>query len=120
MAKGIGPKRLVVGSHYGLKDWLLQRITAVIMALYTIVLLVLFLINKPVDYPSWASLFSHGLFKILTFLTLASLFYHAWIGIRDIWMDYIKPTSIRLSLHVLTVLWLIGCLVYSAVILWRI
>ena len=41
----IGPKRLVVGAHYGLKDWLLQRITAVIMIIFTIVLLVAFLLG---------------------------------------------------------------------------
>ncbi|MFS2105319.1 succinate dehydrogenase, hydrophobic membrane anchor protein, partial [Ralstonia sp. Ralssp135] len=32
----IGPKRLVVGAHYGLKDFLAQRVTAVIMAVYTV------------------------------------------------------------------------------------
>ncbi len=40
--------------------------------------------------------------KFLTFLFFVSLFYHAWIGVRDIWMDYVKPTGLRLTLHVLT------------------
>ncbi|MFM2108072.1 MAG: succinate dehydrogenase, hydrophobic rane anchor protein, partial [Pseudomonadota bacterium] len=38
----IGPKRVVVGAHYGLRDWLAQRVTAVVMAVFTIVTLVLF------------------------------------------------------------------------------
>ncbi|MGX0526046.1 succinate dehydrogenase hydrophobic anchor subunit, partial [Ralstonia pickettii] len=42
----IGPKRLVVGAHYGLKDFLAQRVTAVIMAVYTVVLLAAFLLSK--------------------------------------------------------------------------
>jgi succinate dehydrogenase / fumarate reductase membrane anchor subunit len=49
-----------------------------------------------------------------------SLLFHAWIGVRDIWMDYIKPVSIRLTLHVLTALWLIACFGYTAQILWRV
>ena len=57
--------------------------------------------------------------QVLTLLAWLSLCYHAWIGIRDIWMDYVKPVSIRLTLHVLTALWLIGCAVYCAKILWR-
>jgi succinate dehydrogenase / fumarate reductase, cytochrome b subunit len=44
----IGPKRLVVGAHYGLKDWLAQRVTAVVMALFTLVLLVAYLITDEV------------------------------------------------------------------------
>lgn len=38
----IGPKRLVVGAHYGLRDWMAQRVTAIIMAIYTVILLVTF------------------------------------------------------------------------------
>jgi succinate dehydrogenase / fumarate reductase membrane anchor subunit len=53
-------------------------------------------------------------------LTFFSLFYHAWVGIRDIWMDYIPATGLRLVLQTLTVLWLVGCLAYSAQILWRV
>lgn len=119
MKEKIGAKRLVVGAHHGFKDWLLQRITAVIMALYTIVLLVLFMLSEEHNYQNWAALFAHPLLKILTFMTFLSLFFHAWVGIRDIWMDYIKPLSIRLIMHVLTALWLIGCTVYAALILWR-
>jgi succinate dehydrogenase / fumarate reductase membrane anchor subunit len=116
----IGSKRLVVGAHYGLKEWIIQRITAVVMVVFTVVLLVAYLISGGASYEAWAGLFSNQLMKLLTFLTFLSLFYHAWIGIRDIWMDYIKPVSIRLSLQVLTVLWLVACAVYAAEILWKV
>ena len=48
-----------------------------------------------------------------------SLFYHAWIGVRDIWMDYVKPTGLRLTLHVVTLAALIGYAAWAAAILWR-
>jgi succinate dehydrogenase / fumarate reductase membrane anchor subunit len=115
----IGPKRLVVGAHYGLKDWLLQRVTAVIMIIFTLILLVAFLLGDS-TYDAWAGLFANQIMKLITFLAIASLTYHAWVGIRDIWMDYIKPVGIRLTLHVLTALWLIACLSYTAQILWRV
>ncbi len=122
--KDFGAKRLTVGAHYGLMDWLAQRVTAVIMAVYTLVLLVMFFTSAEFSYDTWAGVFTASwggfpIMKLLTFLTLLSLFYHAWIGIRDIWMDYVKPTAIRLTLHVLTILWLLGCSAYAALILWR-
>jgi len=116
----IGPKRLVVGAHYGLKEWIVQRVTAIVMVVFTVVLLVDYCITGSATYEGWAGLFSNQFMKLLTFLAFFSLFYHAWIGVRDIWMDYIKPVGIRLTLHVLTALWLIACLGYTAQILWRV
>jgi succinate dehydrogenase / fumarate reductase, membrane anchor subunit len=119
-ANNIGPKRLVVGAHYGFKDWLSQRITAVVMAVFTIVLLVAFLTSKNTGYVAWAGLFANQWMKILTFVTIVSLTWHVWVGVRDIWMDYVKPTGIRLGLQALTILWLVGCLGYAVQILWRV
>ncbi|QUP53473.1 succinate dehydrogenase, hydrophobic membrane anchor protein [Ralstonia syzygii] len=116
----IGPKRLVVGAHYGLKDFLVQRVTAVVMAVYTVVLLGAFLLSKDTSYQSWAGLFANQWMKLLTFVALLSLAFHAWIGVRDIWMDYVKPVAVRLTLQVLTILWLVGCAGYAAQILWRV
>lgn len=115
----IGVNRLVVGAHYGLKDWLAQRVTAVVMALYTIILLAVFLMGNNFSYEGWAGLFARQWFKIATFIAFVALFYHAWVGMRDILMDYVKPVGIKLSLQVATLLWLIGCAGYAAQILWR-
>jgi len=115
----IGSKRLVVGAHYGMRDWLAQRVTACVMAAYTIILLVAFLASGRGGYDHWAALFSQPWLKLATFLALVSLFYHAWVGVRDIWMDYVTATGIRLGLQVLTILWLVGCAGYAAQILWR-
>ena len=115
----IGARRLVVGAHYGLRDWLAQRITAIVMALYTVILLVCFLTTNDFSYNGWAGLFAHQWFKIATFVTLLMMFYHVWVGMRDIWMDYVKPVIARLLLQSATILWLIGCAGYAAQILWR-
>ena len=120
MAGNIGSKRLVVGAHYGLHEWLAQRVTAGVLGLYTIALGLYAFFARGLDYERWADLFSPLWMKVATLLALAALFYHAWIGVRDIWMDYVKPTGIRLLLQVLTVLWLAGCAVWSVQILWRV
>jgi len=121
MAKNnIGPRRLVVGAHYGWKDWLAQRVTAIVMAIYTVLLLALFLSAGDFSYEGWAGLFARQWFKLATFVTFLALFYHAWVGVRNIWMDYVKPVSVRIALQVATLLWLIGCAGWTAQILWRV
>jgi succinate dehydrogenase / fumarate reductase membrane anchor subunit len=116
----IGPRRMVVGAHYGVIDWLAQRITAIVMAVYTVILLVTVLTSKSFGYEAWAGMFAQQWFKLATFVTLISLLYHAWVGMRNIWMDYIKPVGVRLTLQVFTVLWLVGCAGWAVQILWRV
>jgi len=116
----IGPKRLVVGAHYGMGDWLAQRFTAIVMACYTVILMVAFFGARDFSYDGWAGLFAAPWMKVATLVTLAALAYHAWVGMRDIWMDYVKPTGIRLVLQVGTIVWLAACLAYAVIILWRV
>jgi succinate dehydrogenase / fumarate reductase membrane anchor subunit len=121
MAKNnIGQNRLVVGAHYGLRDWLAQRITAVIMAVYTVVLLASFLSGSNFSYEGWAGVFAKQWFKLFSLVTFAGLYYHAWVGMRDIWMDYVKPVGIRLALQALTIMWLVGCAFWTVQILWSV
>ncbi|MBB5213594.1 succinate dehydrogenase, hydrophobic membrane anchor protein [Parapusillimonas granuli] len=119
----IGTKRLVVGAHYGTVDFIVQRVTAIIMAVYTIVLLVGILFTSEINFDSWRRLFTFtwvGLpvGQMLATLAFFSLVWHAWIGVRDIWMDYIHSVGLRLFLQVLTILWLVATVVYFAKILW--
>ena len=115
-----GSKRIVVGAHYGLRDWLAQRITAVLMAVFTVVLLVQFLMPGPLGYDHWAAIFSSQWMKLLTFVTIVALIYHVWVGMRDIWMDYVPAVGVRLTLQVLTLVWLTGCAGWAFQVLWRI
>jgi succinate dehydrogenase membrane anchor subunit len=120
MEKNYGSKRLVVGAHYGFKDWLSQRVTGALMALFTVVLLAQVLMPGELGYDRWAGIFSSQWMKVLTFVVIVSLAWHAWVGVRDIWMDYVKPVGVRLTLQTLTALWLLGCAVWSVQILWRV
>ncbi len=117
--KNHGSKRVVVGAHYGLKDWLAQRVTAVLMALYTIVLIAQVLFGKKMGYTKWAGIFSQQWMKFLTFIVIVALLYHVWVGMRDIWMDYIKPVWAKLGLQVMTLVWLVGCAGWAVQVLWR-
>jgi succinate dehydrogenase / fumarate reductase membrane anchor subunit len=110
--------RIVTGAHYGLRDWLAQRVTASVMAVYSVVVVVYLLLQPSFGYDTWAELFSGNLMRTFSLLFLLSLFYHAWIGVRDIVMDYIKPASIRLLIHVLVILALVLYVIWAVQILW--
>lgn len=114
-----GSKRLVSGARYGLRDWLAQRVTGALMALFTIALLVQVLMPGEMGYDRWAAIFSSQWMKVLTFTLILSLAYHAWVGVRDIWMDYVKPVGLRLTLHVFTLVWLVACTGWAVQVLWR-
>jgi succinate dehydrogenase / fumarate reductase membrane anchor subunit len=112
-------KRLVVGAHYGLRDWLAQRISAVLMAVYTLILLVVLLKSPPLTYAAWKDLFAQGWMRVATLLFAASLAWHAWVGVRDILMDYVKPDGLRLTLQVLVLLLIASYVGWAIQILWR-
>jgi succinate dehydrogenase / fumarate reductase, membrane anchor subunit len=114
-----GSRRLVVGAHYGLRDWMSQRATAALMAVFTIVLLAQVLFGAKLGYLRWSQIFSSQWMKALTFVTIVALAYHAWVGMRDVWMDYVKPVGVRLALQVFTIAWLVGCLGWAVQVLWR-
>lgn len=120
MSVNYGSKRTVVGAHYGLRDWLAQRVTGVLMALFTLIVLAQVILTKgAIGYAKWAGIFSAQWMKTLTFVVIVSLLYHAWVGLREILMDYIKPVSVRLSLQVFSIVWLVGCAGWAIQVLWR-
>lgn len=112
-------KRIVVGAHYGFRDWLAQRVTAVVMAVYTVVFLFAFAAARPADYAAWKAFFAQGWLRLATLLLFLSVFYHAWIGVRDVLMDYLKPVWLRLTLEVVFILVIVGCVGRAMQILWR-
>ncbi|WP_439114441.1 succinate dehydrogenase, hydrophobic membrane anchor protein [Hydrogenophaga sp.] len=120
MSVNFGSQRVVTGAHYGLRDWLAQRVTAALMALFTLIVLAQVVFTSgPVGYETWAGIFAAQWMKALTFVIFVALAYHVWIGMRDIWMDYVKPAGIRLALHVFTIVWLVACLGWAVQVLWR-
>ena len=119
MSSNLGSKRLVVGAHYGSRDWLIQRVTAALIALFTLVVLVQLLLPGEIGYVKWAGIFAPQWMKFPGFVVIVALALHAWVGVRDIWMDYVKPTGLRLALHALTLLALVGYTGWAVSILWR-
>ncbi|HLU15830.1 MAG TPA: succinate dehydrogenase, hydrophobic membrane anchor protein [Burkholderiaceae bacterium] len=121
----LGTKRLVVGAHYGTFDFIVQRVTAVIMIVYTLILFFGYLFTSDMDFNGWRNLFTFSvgalpLGQLLATLAFLSVCWHAWIGVRDIFMDYIRLPGLRLFMHSLAILWLVGTVVYFVKILWSI
>jgi succinate dehydrogenase / fumarate reductase, membrane anchor subunit len=108
----------LVGAHYGLADWLIQRLTAVLMVAYTLVVLGIVLWHGGLDHAAFVALFHSALFRIATFLFMAALAYHAWVGMRNITMDYVKPIGIRLALQATIVAALVAYLGWTIGVLW--
>ena len=138
MSVNYGSKRIVVGAHYGLRDWLSQRVTAALMALFTLVVVVQALwpwylkdaggervkdaagkFIAITGYDKWAGMFATQWMKVLTFTVIAALLWHVWVGMRDVWMDYVKPVGLRLALQVFTIVWLTSCAGWAIQVLWR-
>ena len=111
--------RIITGAHYGLRDWLAQRITAVIMAVYSLIFVFVLLTGNPINYGVWRDLFAQGWMRVATLLFMASLAWHAWVGVRDIIMDYVQPAGLKLALEVLVLLTIAAYVGWTIQILWR-
>ena len=102
----------------GLKDWLIQRITAVYFALYVFFILGFLVTHPGLHYEQWHALFLNPLVQIATVIALIMLTLHAWIGIWTVTTDYLKCTVVRLSVQIAVFLWLLGQLIWGFMILW--
>ncbi|MCE9550004.1 MAG: succinate dehydrogenase, hydrophobic membrane anchor protein [Betaproteobacteria bacterium] len=118
--------RIVTGAHYGLRDWLVQRVTAVLMVAYTLFIAGYVVLHSSfesnawigLDYNTWTGLFSNLVMRSFSLLFLFAVFYHAWIGVRDIVMDYVKSARIRLVIYVLVIMALLLYSIWAVQILW--
>lgn len=102
----------------GLKDWLVQRVTAVYFAAYSFFIIGFLLLHPELDFAQWHALFSNILVRIASLIALFALSLHAWIGIWTVTTDYMKCTALRLSVQMLVVLWLLSQFIWGLMILW--
>ena len=102
----------------GLKDWLIQRISAVYLAIYLIGLLAYIGFHQPITFNVWQTLFQTPVIQILTGLAIFMFVLHAWIGIWTVTTDYIHSTVVRLSVQVLVALFLGTQLIWGFMIVW--
>jgi len=116
----MGVNRTVVGAHYGWRDFAIQRLSGVVIAVFTVWLLIELLMLPSLTYGNWAGLFATMRMKVVTSVAVLALTYHAWIGVRDILMDYIKPAMLRLALEAAAIVVLVGYVAWAVTILWRV
>ena len=85
----MGIKSATSLTRSGVSDWIIQRLSAVILAIYSIYL-VGFLAFGPGGYDAWVELFSCPIMKVATILALLALGAHVWVGLWTISTDYLN------------------------------
>lgn len=107
-------------NHQGLRDWMIQRVTAILMAIYSVLLISYLVLHPGLSYAEWHYLFSTTWMKIATLIFILSILYHAWIGMWTVFTDYVKPFVLRSILDVLVFLMLVACFFWGILILWSV
>lgn len=102
----------------GLKDWFIQRLSAVMIGAYAIFLLVYLMLHPGLNYADWLNLYECTWMIIWSLLVLLSLLLHTWVGIWTVTTDYLKCTTLRLSVQMLVLLVLLASFVWGIQILW--
>lgn len=109
----------------GVYDWLIQRVSAVIMALYTVFIVAYILLTPELDYGQWQALFGQLWMRVFTLMTLLSIVTHAWIGLWSVVTDYLtertmggKGTVLRLLAQVLLAVVAVTYTLWGVEIIW--
>jgi len=102
----------------GLRDWLIQRVSAVIIGAYTVFMMFYFLLNPNLQYGQWQILFANNWMRVFSLLTLLAILGHAWVGMWTISTDYLKSTAIRLLFQLFVITLLLLCVMWGVSILW--
>lgn len=93
----------------GLRAWILQRLTAAYMAVYLVFFIYHIITVPPQSYVAWRNWMSGPVVSMTSALFFMAVLVHAWVGIRDVVMDYVKPIALRFSLLALIGLILLAC-----------
>ena len=112
--------QLLTNKYPGMRLWLSQRLSALIMATYIVLLVILLAIFQPANFSDWHALLSPIWFRALTFLFFISLFIHAWLGVSDVFKDYIFNKTLRSYMQILVDILLVVYLIWLSFILWNV
>jgi succinate dehydrogenase / fumarate reductase membrane anchor subunit len=110
-------------NHRGLTDWLVQRVSAVVMAVYIVGLVVFLALHGThgaVRFSDWHTLFGYTSVKIATLLFVLAFLLHAWVGMWTVLTDYVKPFGLRFVLEVIIFLSLVTFFLAAWGIVWGI
>lgn len=113
-------KSVLSVSHRGLRDWVIQRVSAIVMAILSVVFAAYLVTRTDFSYAEWHTLFTYTAVKIVTIFFLLAMCFHAWIGMWTIFTDYIKPFVLRAVMHLLVLSTLIACFIWGVMILWSV
>jgi succinate dehydrogenase / fumarate reductase, membrane anchor subunit len=111
---------LLTKKYPGMRQWLSQRISAVYLAIYSVLFLVLLLIEMPSNYEAWVLFFTPYWWRTMTALFFASLTMHAWLGVSNVFKDYIFNLTLRSYLQLLAEMMLIVDLIWAILIILKI
>jgi len=98
----------------GLKAWVLQRATAIYIGLFALYLLLVMLFAAPASYAAWRDWFATPLMGIATLVFVVAILMHAWVGIRDVIIDYVWNTPARVTVLSLVALGLVACALWAS------
>lgn len=101
-----------------LQPWLFQRLSAVFMLLFLGFVLVHFLVDPPHSYGAWRAWVGQPAVSIGALLFFSALLMHAWVGLRDVTLDYVNPLGVRIAVLALIALALLGAAAWIFLILW--
>jgi succinate dehydrogenase / fumarate reductase membrane anchor subunit len=102
----------------GVHDWVIQRVSAVIIALYVFFILGYLITHPGMGFMQWRALFDLNSVRIFSVLSIVSIMAHAWIGMWTIATDYIKPTGLRFLFQATCAIAMFAYLVWGIEILW--
>ena len=111
-------KRVANFTRNGVTDWLLQRLSAVVLAVYFVALLIYFLSGSHTGFQSWQSFILSGWMRVFTVVAFAGFVVHAWVGLWTVATDYIKNCFLRFAFHAFYGILLLGMFVWCMDVLW--
>jgi len=112
--------QLLTNKYPGMRLWLSQRLSAAMMAIYIVFLIALLIIQQPTNFESWHDFVSPIWFRLVTLMFFISLFIHAWLGVSDVFKDYIFNKKLRANLQIIVDILLVVYLIWVSFILWNI
>ena len=101
----------------GFSAWLMQRLSAVYLAIF-IVVAIIWTMMTDINFQVWRQGFSSVWVQLGVLLFGLNLLLHAWVGLRDVVIDYIHPLGIRLLMLTLVGLFLLANGFWLLAILW--
>ena len=112
--------QLLTNKYPGMRLWLSQRLTALVMAFYIVLLVIMLLITQPAGFTDWHAFIAPIWFRIATLIFFMCLFMHAWLGVADVLKDYVFNKTLRAYMQILVDIALVAYLFWLTFILWNI